>query len=79
MLREAKIKREVGKTTGEVCRELGIPERSNYRWRKEYLGMQISQANNLKDLERRNARLKKLVGEQALDKAIIQEALKGKC
>jgi transposase-like protein len=74
MLREAEIK----KTTGEVCRELGISEQSYYRWRKEYGGMQVSQARKLKDLERENARLKKLVAEQALDKAILEEALKGK-
>ena len=77
MLREAEIKLAGGKTTGEVCRELGISEQSYYRWRKEYGGMQVSQAKKLKDLERENARLKKLVGEQALDKAILEEALKG--
>jgi transposase-like protein len=77
MLREAEIKLAGGKTTGEVCRELGISEQSYYRWRKEYGGMQVSQAKRLKDLEREDARLKKLVGEQALDKAILEEALKG--
>ena len=77
MLREAEIKLAGGKTTGEVCRELGISEQSYYRWRKEYGGMQVSQAKKLKDLERENARLKKLVGEQALDKAILEEALTG--
>ena len=61
-----------------ACRELGISEQSYYRWRKEYGGMQVSQARKLKDLERENARLKKLVAEQALDKAILEEALKGK-
>jgi transposase-like protein len=74
MLREAEIKLAGGKTTGEVCRELGISEQSYYRWRKEYGGMQVSQARKLKDLERENARLKKLVAEQALDKAILEKA-----
>lgn len=78
MLREAEIKLSGGTTTGEVCRELGISEQSYYRWRKEYGGMQVSQARKVKDLERENARLKKLVAEQALDKAILEEALKGK-
>ena len=77
MLREAEIKLAGGKTTGEVCRELGVSEQSYYRWRKEYGGTQVSQAKKLKDLERENARLKKLVAEQALDKAILEEALKG--
>ena len=78
MLREAEIKFAGGNTTGEVCRELGISEQSYYRWRKEYGGMQVSQAKKLEDLERENVRLKKLVAEQALDKAILEEALKGK-
>ena len=78
MLREAEIKLAGGKTTGEVCRELGISKQSYYRWRKEYGGMQVSQAKKLKDLERENARLKKLVAEQALYKAILDESLKGK-
>jgi transposase-like protein len=77
MLREAEIKLAGGKTTGEVCRELGISEQSYYRWRKEYGGMQVSQAKKLKDLERENVRLKKLVAEQALDKAILEEARAG--
>ncbi len=77
MLREAEIKLAGGKKIGEVCRELAISEQSYYRWRKEYGGMQVSQAKKLKDLERENARLKRLVADQALDKAILQEALRG--
>ena len=76
-LREAEIKLAGGMTTGEVCRELGTSEQSYYRWRKEYGGMQVSQAKKLKELERENTRLKKLVAAQALDKAILEEALKG--
>ena len=78
MLREAEIKLAGGRTTGEVCRELGITGQSYYRWRTEYGGIQVSQAKKLKDPERENARLKKLVAKQALDKAILGEALKGK-
>ncbi len=77
MLREAEIKLAGGKKIGEVCRELGISEQSDYRWRKEYGGMQVSQAKKLKDLERENARLKRLVADQALDKVILEEALRG--
>ncbi len=77
MLREAEIKLAGGKKISEVCRELGISEQSYYRWRKEYGGMQVSQAKKLKDLERENARLKKLVADQALDKSILEEALRG--
>ena len=78
MLREAEIKLAGGRTTGEVCRELGITGQSYYRWRTEYGGIQVSQAKKPKDPERENARLKKLVAKQALDKAILEEALKGK-
>ena len=77
MLREAEIKLAGGRRIGEVCRELGISEQSYYRWRKEYGGMQVSQAKKLKDLERENTRLKKLVADQALDKSILEEALRG--
>ena len=77
MLREAEIKLAGGKKIGEVCRELRLSEQSDYRWRKEYGGMQVSQAKKLKDLERENARLKRLVADQALDKAILEEALRG--
>ena len=77
MLREAEIKLAGGKKIGEVCRELAISEQSYYHWRKEYGGMQVSQAKKLKDLERENARLKRLVADQALDKAILEEALQG--
>lgn len=77
MLREAEIKLASGSTVGEVCRSLGITEQTYYRWRKSYGGMQVSQAKKLKALEQENARLKKLVADQALDKAILEEALKG--
>lgn len=77
MLREAEIKLASGSTVGEVCRSLGITQQTYYRWRKSYGGMQVSQVKKLKDLERENARLKKLVADQALDKAILEEALKG--
>jgi transposase-like protein len=77
MLRQAEIELAQGRTTGEVCRSLGISEQSYYRWRKEYGGMQVAQARRLKDLERENARLKRLVADLSLDKDILKEALKG--
>lgn len=78
MLRQAEIKLATGKvTTGEVVRDLGISEQTYYRWRKLYGGMQVSQAKKLKDLERENGRLKKLVADLSLDKDILKEALRG--
>ena len=77
MLREAEVLLSQGRTTGEVCRQLGISEQSYYRWRREYGGLKVDQAKRLKELEKENARLKKLVGEQALDNAILKEAASG--
>jgi len=56
MLREAEVKLAGASTTPEACRALGISEQIYYRWRREYGGMQVSQAKKLKDLERENAR-----------------------
>jgi transposase-like protein len=66
-----------GKTASEACREVGIAEQTYYRWRKEYGGMQISQARRLKDLEKENSRLKKAVAELTLDKLILKEVAEG--
>ena len=76
-LREAEVHMAKDMKMSHVCRKLGVTEQTYYRWRKEYGGMQVSQAKKLKDLERENARLKRLVADQALDKAILEEALRG--
>ena len=68
---------EQGTSAAEVCRKLGVSEQTYYRWRKEYGGIRTDQAKRLKDLERENARLKKLVAEAELDKAILREAAAG--
>ncbi len=67
-----------GKTVAEVCRTLGISEWSFYRWRQKYSGMGKSDAKQLKELEKENARLKKLLAEKDLDNDILKEALKTK-
>ena len=61
-----------GKKVPEVVKSLGIHEVTYYRWRKEYGGLQVSQAKRLKDLERENARLRRAVSDLALDKLILQ-------
>ena len=76
-LREAEIFISQGKSVREVCRLIGITEQTYYRWRKEYGGMDLSQAKRLKDLEKENQRLKKLVADQALDNAILREVAQG--
>ena len=76
-LREAEVELAKGQTTAEVCRKLGISEQTYYRWRKEYGSLRVDQVRRLKELERENARLKRLVADQALDLAILKEASSG--
>ena len=76
-LREAEVELAGGKSVPEVCRKLAISEQTYYRWRKLYGGLRTNQAKRLKELERENAQLKKLVGELNLDKMILQEAARG--
>jgi len=77
MLREAEVLQSQGMTIGETSRKLGISEQTYYRWRKEYGGMRIDQAKRLKELERENARLKKLVADLSLDNDILRETVRG--
>jgi transposase-like protein len=77
MLREAEVGVAEGKRVSEVVRELGITDQTYYRWRREYGGMQVSQARRLKDLERENTRLRRAVADLTLDKVILKEAAKG--
>jgi transposase-like protein len=77
-LREAEVGLAKGQPIAEVARKLGITEQTYYRWRKEYGGLRVDQAKRLKELEKENARLKKLVAEQALDNAILKEVSSGK-
>ena len=78
----AKLRRAdvlLGKDTKvpEICKQLGIAEQTYYRWRQKFGGMQPEMAKQLKTLEKENARLKKMVAEQALDMDILKEAAKG--
>lgn len=73
-LREAELELARGLTIAAVVRKLGVTEQTYYRWRKEYGGLRTDQARRLKELEKENARLKKMVADQALDMAILKEA-----
>lgn len=77
MLREAEILLANGESIAAASRKLGISEQSYYRWRKAYGGMKVQHARRLKDLEKENSRLKKLLAEAELDKAILREAASG--
>lgn len=73
-LRQADIDLGKGLKVPEVCKRLGISEQTYYRWRTKYDGMDPVMAKQMKGLERENARLKKLVADQALDMLILKEA-----
>ena len=74
-LREAEIHLGQGKTVKEASKLLEISEQTYYRWRREYGGMDVIQAKRLKEIEKENARLKKLVADLSLDNAILKEVL----
>ena len=76
-LRTVEIEAGKGSTIDEAVRKIGVPIQTFYRWKKEYSGMDLSQAKRLKELELENARLKKLVADQALDMAILKEVSSG--
>ena len=76
-LREAEILLSQGSTVAEASRKLGVTDHTYYRWRREYGGMRVEQARRLKELEKENIRLKRLVADVSLDNAILKEAAKG--
>ena len=73
ILRQIELKCSQGSTVAAAVREAGITEMTYYRWRKEYGGMTTSEAQRLKDLEKENARLKRLVADLSLDIAILKD------
>ncbi len=76
-LREAEVHLSQGDSVGEASRKLGVTEQTYYRWRREYGGMRVEQARRLKEIEKENVRLKKLVADLSLDNAILKEAARG--
>ena len=76
-LRQVEIELGKGRPVRDVVKQIAITEQTYYRWRKEYGGLRLDQARRLKQLERENARLKRIVANQALDNAILKEAAEG--
>ena len=76
-LREAEGELASGSTVAKVARELGISETTFHRWKNHYGGMSTSEARRLKELEKENARLKKLLAEKELDIDILKEVNRG--
>ena len=76
-LREAEVALAQGDSVATVVRQLGVAEQTYYRWRREYGGLQVDQAKRLKELEKENQRLRRVVADQARDNAILKEVASG--
>ncbi|SEP00548.1 Transposase [Methylobacterium sp. UNC300MFChir4.1] len=76
-LRQIEVQTAQGKSLALVCKEAEISEQSYYRWRKEYGGLQVDQARKMKDLERENARLRRLVADLSLEKQVLADVASG--
>jgi transposase-like protein len=77
MLRQIEVSIANGKTTPQACKEAEITMQTFYRWRKEYGGLKMDQAKRLKELEKENGKLKRLVAELSLDKQILKDIAEG--
>ena len=77
MLRQIEVSIANGKTTPQACKEAEITVQTFYRWRKEYGGLKMDQAKRLKELEKENGKLKRLVAELSLDKQILKDIAEG--
>ena len=77
LLRQVEAGQAEGKTVQETCRTLGVGESTYHRWKNRYGGMKADEVKRLRELERENERLKKLVADLSLDDQILKEAAKG--
>ena len=77
LLRKLEVEIANGKTTPQAAREVGITEQTYYRWRREFGGLKLDQARRLKELEKENSRLKRLVAELSLEKQVLREVAQG--
>jgi transposase-like protein len=73
LLRQIEVSLAQGKSTPVACRDAGISQQSYYRWRKEYGGLGLDQAKRMKDLEKENVRLRRLVAELSLEKQVLKD------
>jgi putative transposase len=77
LLRQIEVGIANGKTTPQVCKEAEITVQTYYRWRKEYGGLKLDQAKRLKELEKENAKLKRVVAELSLEKQVLKDIAEG--
>ena len=77
-LRVVEVEVARGKTVAESVKKIGVTEQTYYRWKKKFGGLRVDQAKRLKELEKENSRLKRLLADAELDKAILREAAEGR-
>ena len=77
LLRQIEVAIANGKSTAQACKEATVTEQTYYRWRKEYGGLKLDQARRLKELEKENARLKRVVADLALEKQVLRDVAQG--
>jgi len=77
VLRQIEVQMANGKTAPQACKEAGIHTQTYYRWRKEYGGLKVEQAKRMKELEKENKRLKRLVAELSLEKQVLKDVAEG--
>ena len=77
LLRQVEVEIANGKTTPQACRDAQITAQTYYRWRKEFGGLKLGQAKRLRELEKENARLKRLVAELSLEKQVLRDVAQG--
>ena len=77
ILRQIEVEVATAEAHRQACREAGITEQTYYRWRKEYGGLKLEQARRMKELEKENARLRRLVTELSLEKQILKDVAEG--
>jgi putative transposase len=76
-LRQIEVLMAQGKSAALACKDAGVSQQSYYRWRKEYGGLEIDQAKRMKDLERENTRLKRLVADLSVEKQVLKDIASG--
>ena len=77
VLRQIEVQMANGKTTPQACRDAQITVQTYYRWRKEFGGLKLDQARRLKELEKENSRLKRLVAELSVEKQVLRDVAQG--
>ena len=78
LLRQIEVEQANGKSVEEACRGAGITNQTYYRWKRQYGGMRVDEAKRMKELEKENTRLRKVVSDMSLDIQILKEVAKGK-